>query len=271
MAITKQFQPHTELKASDLNELIAQANSPATYEQAGLMSSADKTVFDEMIKEVFQLTVAVASSNAGTREVGSSSIGAITPSIVLSITRKGEDVASDATVNISPNDGSLSQDKKTYTGPSIWSGTKTYQISVSQGGQTVSIPNQVFKFLPYVYGGELASKPANAAAVKTQLESWGSSHGVLSDKKNTTAITSDGKINLPATKYYLFAVKQSAQNIPVTLIVKNANSGGTIDVDNSDKGSNLHVTRVNASGSDYYSWIIVPASSNGWTFQITNS
>jgi hypothetical protein len=129
----------------------------------------------------------------------------------------------------------------------------------------------VFKFLNYVYGGEPSSKPANAAAVKTQIESWGSSHGVLSDKKNSTAITSDGEIGLAASKYYLFAVKQTASGVPVTLIVKNANSGGTIDVPSSDKGSDLQITRVNGSGSDYYSWVIVPASSNSWTFKIVNS
>lgn len=240
----------------------------ATPSYSGLMSADDKGMFDDMVTEVFPLTVAVASSNAGTRETGTE----ITPQIVLSITRKGANVpAADITQTISPTPASVSSDKRTITGDPVSSGTTTYQISVSQGGQTRSIPNQIFKFLNYVYGGELSSKPSGASAVKTQIESWGSSHGVLSDKKNSTAITSDGKIALSANKYYLFAVKQLTRNVPITLIVKNANSGGTIDVPSSDKGSDLVITRANHSGTDYYSWIIVPASSNSWNFQIVNS
>lgn len=242
--------------------------TPVTYENNGLMKASDKVVFDEMVTEVFPLTVGVVSSNAGAREIGTP----VTPQIVLSITRKGTNIpAIDITETITPPPASVSSDKRTITGNPVSSGTTTYQISVSQGGQTRSIPNQVFKFLNYVYGGELSSKPANSSAVKTQIELWGSSHGVLSDKKNSTAITSDGKIALSATKYYLFAVKQLTQNVPVTLIVKNANSGGTIDVPSSDKGSDLVITRVNHSGTDFYSWIIVPASSNSWNFQIVNS
>ena len=238
---------------------------PVTYEQDGLMTHQDKQLFDDMVTEVFPLTVAVASSNAGTREVGTS----VTPNIVLSITRKGADVSSSAVTT--SNAGSVQSDNKTITDSAKTSGTTTYRISVSQGGQTKAVADQVFKFLNYVYGGELSSKPSGSSAVKTQIESWGSSHGVLSDKKNSTAITSDGEIGLAASKYYLFAVKQTASGVPVTLIVKNANSGGTIDVPSSDKGSDLQITRVNGSGSDYYSWVIVPASSNSWTFKIVNS
>ena len=253
-----------------LEEHVARAlgSANATPSYSGLMSAEDKGMFDDMVTEVFPLTVAVASSNAGTREIGTE----ITPQIVLSITRKGANIpASQIELTISPTPASVSSDKRTITGYPVSSGTTSYQISVSQGGQTRSIPNQVFKFLNYVYGGELSSKPANSSAVKTQIESWGSSHGVLSDKKNSTAITSDGKIALSANKYYLFAVKQLTQNVPITLIVKNANSGGTIDVPSSDKGSDLVITRANHSGTDYYSWIIVPASSNSWNFQIVNS
>lgn len=253
-----------------LEEHVARAlgSTNATPSYSGLMSADDKGMFDDMVTEVFPLTVAVASSNAGTREIGSE----ITPQIVLSITRKGANVpAADITQTISPTPASVSSDKRTITGDPVSSDTTTYQISVSQGGQTRSIPNQVFKFLNYVYGGELSSKPGSSSAVKTQIESWGSSHGALSDKKNTTAITSDGKIALSANKYYLFAVKQLTQNVPITLIVKNANSGGTIDVPSSDKGSDLVITRANHSGTDYYSWVIVPASSNSWNFQIVNS
>ena len=232
--------------------------------QGRFQSAINQDVVD-MIDEVFPVMVDIASSNAGVREIGTS----ITPNIVLDITRKGVDVS--ASAQTTSSQGTVQPDNKTITDSAKTSGTTTYQISVSQGGQTRSVANQVFKFLNYVYGGELSSKPADAAAVKTQIESWGSSHGVLSDKKNSTAITSDGKIGLSASKYYLFAVKQTAQNVPVTLIVKDAIGGGVINVLSSYKGSDLQITRVNNSGSDYYSWVIVPASSNSWTFQITNS
>ena len=236
------------------------AASPVTYEQDGLMRATDKQLFDDMVTEVFPLTVGVVSSNAGTRETGSS----ITPSIVLSVTRKGVniDITSDM-VSVSPNDGSLNAATKTYTGAAISSGSKTYQIAVTQGGQTRSIPNQVFKFLPYVYGGELFNKPANAAAVKAQIESWGSSHGVLSDKTNSTAIYSTGVVPLSANNYYLFAVKGS-----VNLVCRHA---GTDAVVTGCTTGTATIQRVNRSGSDSYSYIIVEKSNSAWSFKITNS
>lgn len=232
---------------------------PVTYEQDGLMRASDKMLFDDMVTEVFPLTVAVASSNAGTREIGTS----ITPVIVLDITRKGADVAASATVSVSPNDGSLSQDKKTYTGASISSSSKTYQIVVAQGGQTFNVPNQKFEFVNYLYRGVLDSKPANANAVKSIIEgSWRISNRTLSTAKTL------GETPLAANKYYLFAVKETSGAI--NLVVKNAKSGGTISVPNSDKGSGLSIARVNGTGYDDYSWIIVPASSSAWYFMISN-
>ena len=233
---------------------------PVSHTQNGVMTKEDKVIFDEMVTEVFPLTVGVVSSNAGTRETGSS----ITPSIVLSVTRKGVniDITSDM-VSVSPNDGSLNAATKTYTGAAINSGSKTYQIAVTQGGQTRSIPNQVFKFLPYVYGGELSIKPANAAAVKAQIESWGSSHGVLSDKTNSTAIYSTGVVPLSANNYYLFAVKGS-----VNLVCRHA---GTDAVVTGCTTGTATIQRVNNSGSDLYSYIIVEKSASAWSFKITNS
>lgn len=236
------------------------AGTPVSYTRNGLMTSDDKMTFDEMVVEVFPLTVGVVSSNAGTRETGSS----ITPSIVLSVTRKGVniDITSDM-VSVSPNDGSLNAATKTYTGAAISSGSKTYQIAVTQGGQTRSIPNQVFKFLPYVYGGELSNKPANANAVKAQIESWGSSHGVLSDKTNSTAIYSTGVVPLSANNYYLFAVKGN-----VNLVCRHA---GTDAVVTGCTTGTATIQRVNNSGSDSYSYIIVEKSASAWSFKITNS
>ena len=236
------------------------AGSLVTADKDGLMRATDKVVFDEMVTEVFPLTVAIASSNAGTREIGTS----ITPVIVLDITRKGADVAASASVSVSPNDGSLSQDKKTYTGASISSGSKTYQIVVAQGGQTFNVPIQKFEFMNYLYRGVLDTKPTNANNVKSIIEgSWRISNRTLSTAKTL------GETSLAANKYYLFAAKETSGAI--NLVVKNAKSGGTISVPNSDKGSGLSIARLNGTGYDDYSWIIVPASSSAWYFMITNS
>ena len=234
----------------------------ATISRAGLMSEQDKVNMNALLTEVFPLVVSIVNSNAGTYEVGSASVGAITPNIQLNITRRGTDVATSADVTTSS--GSVSQDKKTITDEPVHSGTKTITVTVVQGGQTKPVSAQ-WKFLNYLYRGVIDSKPANAAAVKTLIEgSWRNSN------KELSSATTKDKTQLAADKYYLFAVKQTAQGSPRTLIVKNASSGGTISVANSDKGSDLQIARVNNSGSDYYSWIIVPSSSNSWFFQITN-
>lgn len=227
----------------------------------GLTAVNAQQAFAEIAREIYPVQVTIAESNAGTFEIGTRK----TPHIVLSILRNGADVSSLA--DTTSSQGEVQSDHKTIIGSEITSGTTTFQISVSQGGQTVNAPNQVFKFLPYVYGGELSNKPANANAVKAQLESWGSSHGVLSDKTDSKAIVSvTGNVPLSANKYYLFAVKGS-----YNFIVKNASSGGVISVNSSDMGKNLTINRVNGSGTDNYSWIIVPASPNSWTFRIENS
>lgn len=244
------------------------AGTPVSYTRNGLMTSDDKRMFDEMVTEVFPLTVGVVSSNAGSFEIGTS----VTPQIVLSITRKGADIpASEITENITPNPVYISPDKRTISGNQISSGTTTYQIAVTQGGQTKSVANQVFNFMDYRYRGVVeANQKPTASTVKAFIEgSWRNTNKELSNV-TTLAATGNG-IQLQAGKYYLFAVKQPAQGTPVTLIVKNANSGGTIDVSNTDKGSNLQITRVNGSGSEYYSWVIVPSAPSTWFFRILNS
>lgn len=262
MASNDEIKIYGAIRCNTAEGKAAYAQQIYDEEHEQFQSEINQSVID-MITEVFPLTVAVASSNAGTREIGTS----ITPQIVLAITRKGTDVpAIDITENISPTPASVSPDKRTILGNQVSSGTTTYQIAVTQGGQTRSIPNQVFRFLPFVYGGELSSKPANAAAVKAQIESWGSSHGVLSDKKDSTAIYASGKIPLSANKYYLFAVMGSYD-----FIVKNAASGGIISIDTSYTGKNLIVNRVNGTGTDNYSWVIIPSSPSAWAFEIVNS
>lgn len=228
------------------------AEPPVTYEQDGLMTHQDKQLFDDMLTEVFPVEVAVASTNAGVRETGSS----VVPSITLSITRKGADVSDSATVAVSPNDGSLSQDHKTYTGAPIASGSKSYQIAVTQGGQTVNVQSQSFNFLDYRYLGAVSTKPANADAVKAlcQNDTIG---------KELSSSTTKAKTSLAANKYYVFVIPSTSAN----LIVKNANSGGTVEAAGS---GTFTINRVNNTGTVDCKYIIVPASSNSWNFEIVN-
>ena len=227
----------------------------ATPTTPGLMSAQDKSLLDDVVTEVFPVTVAVTSSNAGVREVGTS----VTPTIVLDITRKGVDVAESATVTVSPS-GTVGSDNKTITDTAISSGSKTYQIAVTQGGQTVNAPNQAYSFKNYLYKGSFPA--SQKAAVKASLvASIKSKTKILSDDKTLAQTT------LAGGECYLFAVKGH-----VNLVVKNAKSGGTISVDPSDKGFITDFPQENnPSLTNEYSWIIVPASSSTWYFQITNS
>ena len=229
----------------------------ATPSFSGLMSATDKGLFDDVVTEVFPLTVAVASSNAGTYEVGDAQ-HSVTPQIVLSITRKGADVS--ASANTTSSQGQVQSDHKTIIGSALTRVTTTFVISVSQGGQTRSVPNQVFSFKNYLYKGSFAS--SQKATVKANLVSAiKSKTKVLSDDKTLAQTT------LAGGDCYLFAVKGH-----VNLVVKNAKSGGTISVDSSDKGFITDFPQENnPSLTNEYSWIIVPASSNTWYFQITNS
>lgn len=224
----------------------------ATPSFSGLMSATDKGLFDDVVTEVFPLTVAIESSNAGTYEIGDAQ-HSVTPQIVLSITRKGADVSSSA--NTTSSQGVVQSDKKTIIGSALTSGTTAFQISVSQGGQTRSVPNQVFSFTNYRYKGVLSSKP-NTSNIVAAIRAL--------PKELSTVATLD-QTTLEAGKYYLFAVKGNH-----TFVVINAKSSGVIDVPASDKGT-VTVPQENGVGSNTYSWVIVPASPNTWYFQITNS
>ena len=229
------------------------SGTPVSLTRNGVMTKEDKAMFDDMVVEVFPLTVNVASSNAGTREIGTS----VTPQIVLSITRKGVDVpAADITESISPTPAYISPDKRTISGNQVSSGITTYQISVSQGGQTKSIPNQVFDFMNYMYFGETSTKPANATAVATLCE-----NGSLG--KQLSRATTKASTNLVANRYYVFAVKGS-----VNLVCRHA---GTDAVVTGCTTGTATIQRVNNSGSDSYSYIIVEKSNSAWSFKITNS
>ena len=229
------------------------SGTPVSLTRNGVMTKEDKAMFDDMVTEVFPLTVGVVSSNAGSFEVGTS----VTPQIVLSITRKGVDVpAADITENITPNPAYVSPDKRTISGNQVSSGTTTYQIAVTQGGQTKNAPNQVFDFMNYMYLGEVSTKPANATAVATLCE-----NGSLG--KQLSRATTKASTNLAANRYYVFAVKGS-----VNLVCRHA---GTDAVVTGCTTGTATIQRVNNSGSDSYSYIIVEKSASAWSFKITNS
>ena len=227
---------------------------PATPTTPGLMSAADKNMFDDMVTEVFPLTVAVASSNAGIYEVGDAQ-HSVTPQIVLSITRKGADVS--ASAQTTSSQGEVQSDNKAITGSALTSGTTTFQISVSQGGQTKSAPNQVFDFMNYRYYGVInSSTEPTKAQVKTLCE-----NGTLT--KQLSRSTKMGATDLAANKCFVFVVP----NPSVTLIVRNAKSGNPISGCTVDT---VTVNRVNGTDMVSCKYVIVPSGAAAWTFEITN-
>ena len=222
----------------------------ATPSYSGLMSPIDKADLTDVVRETFPLTVVIASSNAGTYETGTS----VSPEIQLNITRRGRAISVPAEdVTVTPS-GSFDAQTKIVSDSAISSGSRTYNISVQEGGQTKEV-NAGYSFSYYRYKGVLSSKPNTSNIVAA----------IRALPKELSTVATLGQTTLEANKYYLFAVKGN-----VTLIVKNAKSGGTISVPSSDKGT-VMVPQENGQGSNTYSWIIVPASTNTWYFQITNS
>ena len=107
-----------------------------------------------------------------------------------------------------------------------------------------------------MYFGEVSTKPANATAVATLCE-----NGSLG--KQLSRATTKASTNLVANRYYVFAVKGS-----VNLVCRHA---GTDAVVTGCTTGNATIQRVNNSGSDSYSYIIVEKSQSAWSFKITNS
>lgn len=234
----------------------------------GLVATDVQQGIKELATAIFPVTASIYEGNAGTFETGDQ----IVPLLKLDIKRNGVNVQSSSTVSVNPPEDmevTTASNRKviTYTGEPLTSGTHTFAIDVVQGGQHAAPLTAEFKFCPYLYKEVVeANQKPTASTIKAFIEgSWRNSNKVLSNDKTLVSTP------LASGKYYLFAVRQTAQGSPVTLIVKNASSGGTIDVPNTDKGNDLAIARVNGSGSDYYSWVIVPASPNSWTFKITNS
>lgn len=236
---------------------VQNAAAVALANGTGLVATDVQQGIKELATAVFPVTASFYQSNAGTYEVGDE----ISPLLKLDIKRNGVNVQSSSTVSVNPPEDmevttASSRKVITYTGEPLTSGTTTYQIAVTQGGQTVNAPNQVFDFMNYMYFGETSTKPANASAVATLCQ-----NGSLG--KQLSRATTKASTNLAANRYYVFAVKGS-----VNLVCRHA---GTDAVVTGCTTGTATVQRVNNSGSDSYSYIIVEKSASAWSFKITNS
>ncbi len=217
----------------------------------GLTAVNAQQAFAEIAREIYPVQVTIAESNAGTFEIGTRK----TPHIVLSILRNGTDVSSLA--DTTSSQGEVQSDHKTIIGSEITSGTTTFQISVSQGGQTVDAPNQVFDFMNYRYYGVINSTTEpTKAQVKTLCE-----NGTLT--KQLSRSTKMSATDLAANKCYVFVVP----NTNINLIVKNAKSGNPISGCTVDT---VTINRVNGTGTVSCKYVIVPYGAAAWTFEITN-
>lgn len=235
---------------------VQNAAAVALANGTGLVATDVQGGIKELATAIFPVTASIYEGNAGTFETGTE----VTPLLKLDIKRNGVNVQSSSTVNVNPPEDmevTTASNRKviTYTGEPLTSGTHTFTIDVVQGGQHAAPLAAEYKFSYYRYKGALSSKPNTANIVAA----------IRALPKELSTVTTLGQTTLEANKYYLFAVKGN-----VNLIVKNAKSGGTIDIPASDKGTCI-VPQENGQGSNTYSWVIVPASSNTWYFQITNS
>ena len=223
----------------------------------GLVATDVQQGIKELATAIFPVTASIYEGNAGTFETGTE----VTPLLKLDIKRNGVNVQSSSTVNVNPPEDmevTTASNRKiiTYTGEPLTSGTHTFAIDVVQGGQHAAPLTAEYKFSYYRYKGALSSKPNTANIVAA----------IRALPKELSTVTTLGQTTLEAGKYYLFAVKGT-----VNLIVKNAKSGGTIDIPASDKGTCIVPQENGVGDGNTYSWVIVPASNNTWYFQITNS
>lgn len=236
---------------------VQNAAAVALANGTGLVATDVQGGIKELATAIFPVTASIYEGNTGTFETGTP----ITPLLKLDIKRNGVNVQSSSTVSVNPPEDmevTTASNRKviTYTGEPLTSGTHTYAIDVVQGGQHAAPLTAEYKFSYYRYKGALSSKPNTANIVAA----------IRALPKELSTVTTLGQTTLEGGKYYLFAVKGT-----VSLIVKNAKSGGTIDIPSSDKGTCIVPQENGVGDGNTYSWVIVPASSNTWYFQITNS
>ena len=139
-----------------------------------------------------------------------------------------------------------------FTGATISNDT-TYKVSVNYDGIKGNFPDISYIFREYRYRGELSSVPSDyVSAIK----------GLDTQELNETATL--GSTNLPANKYYLFAVVGNKR-----LVCRHAATGGLIS---GTVTGTCQIPRQNGTKNDNtYSYILVPKSEIAWAFTITNS
>lgn len=213
----------------------------------------------ELAQATFPLVVAYGTENSGKYEYGDT----VTPSVAWTVKRKGQNVTPSSAVVTSNLGGTLAQDKLSYAAPAMTlTAEKSFKVAVSQGGQTVTLGTKTWIPTFYRYRGEVSSVPTPsdyATAIKE-----------LATKELSTVATLGGT-NLPANKYYLFAVKSDTA---VTLVVRenstNAIVSGTVTGTVTLTQENNYQEGGSARTNTYY-YVLVPASTSAWTFKITNS
>jgi hypothetical protein len=207
--------------------------------------------------EVWPLVVAYGTKNDGKYEYGTS----VAPSVAWTVKRHGQSVAPSSAAATTTLSGTMAANKLSYSAAAAaLTAEQSFSVAVSQGGQTVNLAQVKWTPTFYRYRGEVSSVPSNyATAIKD-----------LATKELSTVATLGGT-NLPANKYYLFAVKSDTA---VTLVVRenstNAIVSGTVTGSVSLTQENNYQEGGSARTNTYY-YVLVPASTSAWTFKITNS
>ena len=219
---------------------------------AGVMSAAQAADLAEVVHNVFPLVASVYYSNAGVYEKGIS----VRPSVAIETTRRGAGVAQQVSVNTNMNIVDMSGNESLnllYLDYDAVTDNISFNISVSHYGQTVTLPQQQYRFLNYVYGAVLNDEPANIASAI---------YNAASLRELSTRTTYSG--SLQDGEMFLFAVPGN-----VNLVCRHAETGA--EISGCETGLKNIPRRNNPNITDTYSYIIVPASDVAWNFKITNS
>ena len=213
----------------------------------GQISDNERITYLEKQTIPLALSYTSITPKSGTSERGTTFV----PVVRMSIKWKGNNVADKSTVTATPA-VTLATNNEAFTGATISNDT-TYKVSVNYDGIKGNFPDISYTFREYRYRGELSSVPSDyVSAIK----------GLDTQELNETATL--GSTNLPANKYYLFAVVGNKK-----LVCRHAATGGLIS---GTVTGTCQIPRQNGTKNDNtYSYILVPKSEIAWAFTITNS
>ena len=213
----------------------------------GQISDNERITYLEKQTIPLDLSYTAITPTAGTSERGTTFV----PVVRISIKWKDNNVAAQSTVTVTPA-VTLATNNEAFTGATISNDT-TYKVSVNYDGINGNFPDISYIFREYRYRGELSSVPSDyVSAIK----------GLDTQELNETATL--GSTNLPANKYYLFAVVGNKK-----LVCRHAATGGLIS---GTVTGTCQIPRQNGTKNDNtYSYILVPKSEIAWAFTITNS